>query len=587
MANLKTTTVWGLNEKGEVVAAHGTGSNNIVGSISENVVPVDEQGRLVIAGLGEVISAKSFGVLGGGIVDDGERMEEFFASDKNGYIPAGVYLINSRTLTVPHPKIIRGAGRGRTVLIFENLGTSKDAIRVLSSLFPSGGSCSITDMSIVVKGAHGKSGITHDRGSSVFAQSLSFHYERLEFKGTVESNTLSNLYDYSFVHATDIADSTGVVIRDVNAYGSYDYRLDPSTTSSTHAAFYFSGISGQGGVLMPIIEHCFVHYYGKAVEFGHQVSQPHIINSQFHRCYIGIDSPNEAGANGVYGSSEVLIHNVNINAQFRGIRFAKSAFVDIGSVRVTRANGGFNHAQDWIGFDFNQVDRLKLIGGRAYNEGSSYTNNHIGVSVVQCDYVRISDIDVHGIGANGITKGYLLKDNRYGSIKGANFLNVITAYSWETASSGAPEFSISHEDFGPTGTVTNRHVFESGVDRKNIRFLDRRNVYEGVDASTTGISAAGVTTLVRGVDNQLKRLQFNAGSVAYNHDVQFSNVNATADNRFDINITLSASTNPTVRILDAAGTVLHTFNNTSGVTQRFKVEAVFGTAWRVSVIPLV
>lgn len=44
-------SVWGLNEKGEIVATAGTGSTNVVGYVNQDGVPLDETGKLVVAGL--------------------------------------------------------------------------------------------------------------------------------------------------------------------------------------------------------------------------------------------------------------------------------------------------------------------------------------------------------------------------------------------------------------------------------------------------------------------------------------------------------------------------------------------------------
>lgn len=52
MANPQVSSVWGINEKGELVAVAGSGTNNVVGLLPDNAVPVDSQGRIVITGLG-------------------------------------------------------------------------------------------------------------------------------------------------------------------------------------------------------------------------------------------------------------------------------------------------------------------------------------------------------------------------------------------------------------------------------------------------------------------------------------------------------------------------------------------------------
>jgi hypothetical protein len=51
MPTTKVSSVWGVNELGEIVAVQGTGTTNITGYLYEDGVPVDSQGRLVIAGL--------------------------------------------------------------------------------------------------------------------------------------------------------------------------------------------------------------------------------------------------------------------------------------------------------------------------------------------------------------------------------------------------------------------------------------------------------------------------------------------------------------------------------------------------------
>lgn len=52
----KLVSVWGLNEKGEIVATTGTGSTNVVGYVNQDGVPLDESGKLVVAGIGDVKS---------------------------------------------------------------------------------------------------------------------------------------------------------------------------------------------------------------------------------------------------------------------------------------------------------------------------------------------------------------------------------------------------------------------------------------------------------------------------------------------------------------------------------------------------
>lgn len=75
MANPKASSVWGVNELGELVVSPGTGSTNVLGYLSENDVPVDEQGRIVIAGMGNVKAVvNDQGVVTGLVGPDGKAI---------------------------------------------------------------------------------------------------------------------------------------------------------------------------------------------------------------------------------------------------------------------------------------------------------------------------------------------------------------------------------------------------------------------------------------------------------------------------------------------------------------------------------
>lgn len=50
---------WPVNELGEIVSVNGTGSNKIVGSVSEEYVPVDDKGRVKFVNVGDYLTSKN------------------------------------------------------------------------------------------------------------------------------------------------------------------------------------------------------------------------------------------------------------------------------------------------------------------------------------------------------------------------------------------------------------------------------------------------------------------------------------------------------------------------------------------------
>lgn len=91
MAN---SSAWGVNEQGEIVAVAGTGTTNIVGYINEDILPVDNQGRLVIVGLGG----------GGGSGIDGKTIRYGTVAPTNVVGNNGDFYINTATNMLYGPK---------------------------------------------------------------------------------------------------------------------------------------------------------------------------------------------------------------------------------------------------------------------------------------------------------------------------------------------------------------------------------------------------------------------------------------------------------------------------------------------------
>lgn len=365
------------------------------------------------------LNVMDFGALGDGDHDDTSAFQDAFDASADVYIPVGTYRVTS-TLILPAPFRIVGAGADSTVIQFENMGgfTGNSGIVVETAGTYRSGSY-MSDLTIAIKGANGKSAISTPRGGSIYSTLPTYIFERIKFVGDVEDGTCAGLYDYGWARYLDLGDGQGHVCRDIEMFGCYDFTGDPaSTTTDSSIGFYLSSVQNEGGLLMPIVDHCFTHYVGVGVQFGYRMSNPMIVNSQFDRCWRGIYSPYGAVTGTDYGVLEAQLHALNINAQLAGVYFAKSAFLDINSVRVTRDAGGYDHSSTWAGVKLVEVDDLKLSNIRVQNDSSSYSNTHIGMWLNQCEWGTISG---YNCGAN-MDRGLWFEDEvHFMSVFGATF----------------------------------------------------------------------------------------------------------------------------------------------------------------------
>lgn len=368
-----------------------------------------------------VASVKDFGAVGDAVNDDTLAFQAAFDANADIFIPAGVYRITS-TLTLPAPFKVQGAGSETTVLQFEDMGGYNiySGIEVdPSGTYQSGSSMS--DLTIAIKGANGKAAIQTPRGSAVFdANSPTYVFERMKFRGDKESSSFSGLYDYGWLRYFDVGDGQSHTFRDILIFGNYDFTQNPASIDSDSAtAFYFSSEQGYGGVHMPIVDHCFTHYTGVSVQFGYRVNNPLVMNCQFHRGYRGIYSPNGVNATNSndYGVRGAQLRGLNINSQLEGVSFAKTADLDVNNVRVTRADGAYNHGSTWRGFRFDEGGNLKLVNTRAYNTATNYTGTHVGMWLTDCDFSYIAGYNAR----DNLSFGLILEDTHRTSVFGSTF----------------------------------------------------------------------------------------------------------------------------------------------------------------------
>lgn len=411
----------------------------------------------------EVVSVGDYGAIGDGIADDTEAIQNAFYASADIFIPAGTYRISS-SIVLPHPFKVVGSGAESTVLQFENMGGYNGSSGIVITQGGSRATGYMSDLTIVIKGANGNSAIKTPRGAIVYEQNPpTYVFERMKLRGGIEVG--QGLYDYGWKKYFDIGDGRGHVFRDILIFGNYNIAVDPSSVDTDSAvAFYFSSEQNSGGVLLPVVDHCFTHYTGVSVQFGYRVSTPLVVNSQFHNGYRGIYSPNGVSSTNSndYGVMDARLRCLNINSQLEGISFAKTARLDVENVRVTRAPAAYDHGSVWNGFRFDQVYYLKVSNVRSYNIGTNYTGTHNGMYLTECDFVNIS-----GYNARRNQYGLVLEDVRRTAVYGSTIPDSTIAPVYFKGAS-LSDVSISCNAY----LTASPYAYGTGVDKSEILLRD-------------------------------------------------------------------------------------------------------------------
>jgi hypothetical protein len=504
----------------------------------------DAVSRTTESKLRETFSVTDFGATGDGVTDDTASIQAAINASDRVYFPEGTYKITS-TIDLTPPFTLYGDGAESTILSFQSMTGTTDGFdiqqagdRTINSM---------ADMTIEVKGANGRYAVTSPRGTSVFnTNTPTYNFERLKFRGGVETATES-LYDYGWSRYLDIGDGRNHVFRDIEIFGIYDFSVDPGTvTTDSTVGFFLSGVAGEGGVLTPIIDHCFCHYVGISVQFDYQVSNPFVTNSQFHRGHRGIYSPRTSSGS-TYGVLEAQFDNLNINSQLSGIYVAQSAFMDIDSVRVTRADGGYDHASTWTGIHLENVDDLKMLGTRAYVAGAGYTNTAVGIHLNTCDFVYVAGYNA----IENLDRGIIFEDCVRTTMVGSTYQapSVSSIYFKYTAIALQTVTVIG--DKHTSGSTP--YSFDASVDRESVKIYADKAIYiGGVNDTATGITAAGGTDDIDvDNDNQVYWVQMNTS--ASNHTFDLLNANATEGCVFKFRIQMTAGFTGLLSILPDGG----------------------------------
>lgn len=482
-------------------------------------------------------------------------------------------LIFTDTITLPHPCAVVGKGKGRTTVIFTGMGgfAGKNGFTIQegsSRLFET----AITDLTIVIRGADGNIGISTPRGNTVFNLNRpTYRIENVVMRGdvmNVDANK-QDMYDYGWQTYIDIGDSIGTVIHNCEAYGKYDWTVDPASQNVTAQWVNLSTVQNVGGLLQPRITNFDVIHVPIGVQMGWRVSQPIIGDGQIHRSWIGLNSPNASLGGSNFSVLEGLFFNMQLNSQRNGVVFAASAFMKFDSLRVSRASGGFDHAAGWTGWVLDSVTQFSVYGQMRSSNLGVYVATHNGYRITNCAEGKID-----GAIAENCTDGIFLQNSDAITVLDAVFNNCTTGFRYDGTFS---DTTIRYPSFG---TVTNPHVFEVGVNRAEILILPvDGSRFPGVDVSVTAISTTATTTLTPYVDNWIKRYQGNSGTYTHNIDLVSPTNNRPETWEFKID-TVAGATGGAIVLRRASDSSTIVSLATNGTVQRFYVRVYWnGTNW--------
>ena len=290
-----------------------------------------------------------------------------------------------------------------------------------------------------------------------------------------------------------------------------------------------------------------------------------ISHGDFVAVYYGIDFPE-------YSKPGIWIDSVHINAVRQPIRIAGANTVDItiadvwlyrssvfftdtdwtaASIEGATARTNISNFNTSVSITTDTVYGIKLkdcSGVNAVGLGLSQTNkaiHHEGTNT----HVNYDDVVFNGLGASGVGLTTTATDN-----------NITLG---------------SHKFLGSVGT---KYSLGSG---NTTVVIDTGRVKYRALSSSASISSAASVTFTAEDQQQLRILNFGAGTGAFTYDVNLDKANARQGDFIDIRLTYVASANPSCRILNGVGgAVLATISGNAGSSTRYFARVIYdGGNW--------
>lgn len=309
----------------------------------------------------------------------------------------------------------------------------------------------------------------------------------------------------------------------------------------------------------------FASIYRGVYGTGSYIEGVRISHGDFVGVYYGIDFPE-------YSRPGIWIDSVHINAVRQAIRISGANTVDISisnvwlyrshvffadtdwtavSIEGAAARTNLSNISTSVSITTDTIYGIKLKGCSGVNAvglGLSQTNRaiyHEGTNA----HVNYDDVVFNGLGVTGVGLTTTATDN-----------NITLGL---------------HKFLGSFGTK-----YSLGSNNPTVIIDTGRIKYRALGSSSS-LSAAATITFTIEESQQLRILNFGAGTGAFNYDVQLDKANARPGDFLDIRLTFAASTNPTCRILNGiSGPVLGSVQGSAGSTTRYFARLVYdGGNW--------
>ncbi|AZN71865.1 hypothetical protein D5400_11765 [Georhizobium profundi] len=489
----------------------------------------------------------------------------------------GTLLVDGAALQAKHPWSFHGDGPGKSTLKFKNMGgyAGLNGIElIVDTSDPTllGSHTSFGNFTVWISGQNGKSFFKSPRAQAGVWLGVKPSYiaDNIYWRGDSAGDAAYfELFTTAWECCLDLGEGCNHSVTRMTGGGNYDFRQQP-TEEAVKCTFLRLGgnETGPGGVLTSHLSHWWLQHYGKSIDIGWRVIRGQWHCLAVHLGWWGVFSPNpRTGPN--WGLDELEMSACNLNVQKGGIKFVgTTGGMTFDQVDVTRAAGGFDHGEDWVGVDVNGAVRLTLEGGRAYNAAvaGEYSGNHIGYQLANVENLMAGGQLIRANAANQLTTGMKIINPGKGVIRGLAVDGVLTdliEFAGTPLGSGAAVgFTLMGVPRDAAEITGQRIKYSGSCTRQMVRDLDEP---EAVDNSATMISATGSENYTPGVSPKWRRITLAAGTGPYVYDINMLATGARGGEPVEFTFAF-LSPNGTVRILDANGVVQATITDPAGTS---------------------
>ncbi len=373
--------------------------------------------ELQIARWRDACDIRGWGAKGDGVADDTAA----FIAAANNLAEGGTLLVPSGTWHVIGPVNIKpvniiGQGQGKSVITFDNSGSSRDGF-VFSAPTKNDIEFGAQRLSIKTVGGNGGSAFFTPRGADLNHLRPKPTFRQLAFGS---ENAGSDADEFAQTHGWkwlfNCGDSWQFIIEKVDAAGCYQAAV-------SHATQFLDGFirtAPEQGILSMRVSDVTTHNVANFFEIK-QKTYFSLTNIDAARALNGVyDAPDRVFETNRYAYGESIWTNVIINAQLNGVNLENRFLLVANGLAIHRAAGCYDHGQEWVGLKLTR-SRICTLQGLEISSASGYTGGRKGIMTDGGDANNFSNVSFGSldVGAQiGVT------GSAYGASQAVNFSNV-------------------------------------------------------------------------------------------------------------------------------------------------------------------